>query len=61
MYAAVPRITPARVCPIVSVGELVSDDARRLVFEYFGQTEVENSHHAVGSDLDVGGLQVPPR
>jgi hypothetical protein len=42
MYPAVPRIVPTAVAPMVKVGELLA-----LHFD-----------HTLGSDLDVGGLQV---
>jgi hypothetical protein len=49
MYAAVPRMTPARVTAgLVIVGE----------FKCLRQTEVQHLDRPVGSDLDVGGFQV---
>ena len=58
MYAAVPRITPSRVPPTVTVGDCERSGADPSPSD-FREAEVEHLHHAFWRDLDVGGLQIP--
>jgi hypothetical protein len=55
MQEAVPRITPASVWAIVSVGE-VGADCRCTA--RFREAEVEDLHHAVELDLHIIGLKI---
>ena len=61
MYAAVPRIMPACVMPMVSVGEF--SDCRWVAAPAFrfASPKVQHLHRAVGLDLDVAGLQIAMR
>ncbi len=60
MYAAVPRIIPARVIAgVVIVGDIDTlADIAPVGFHRFREPEVEHLHRAISADLDVRGLQI---
>ena len=57
MYAAVPRITPACVAIMLSVGEFATFCAAAVGLDRLGQAEVEHLDLAVRRDLQLAGFR----
>ena len=49
---------PAIVALMVSVGEEVGSPGTGSLGESFGEAEIQHFHAALGSDFDVGGLEI---